>query len=130
MSQRLNGRDYPTLPDSFLYDLKQELGLALEAVVPSALPAAERAFPQEITKTVGCSGVSFRTEPGDPPKVIATWAFEKPDGTTHTMDAAVPEDMRALLAVATLSGDEMVTSIYEATLPEVLVEFNKAWGLP
>ena len=126
---KLNGREYD-LPASFKHDLKVDLGLALEAVVPGALPAAaDRDYPQEITTTVPCKGLSFRTEPGSPPKVIATWAFQKPDGTTHRADYVVPEEIRQGLAAATLTGDAMVTGVYEATLPQVQAALNAAWGI-
>lgn len=129
-NQKLNAREYP-LPDTFLYDLKIELGWNQPGAPGAPLPAEfDREFPQALAFTKSLRGLTFRTVPGDPPRIVATWAYPRPDGSTRTMEATIPEAIRAVMATAPApSGDEMVTAVYQNTLPEVLAAFNADWGV-
>jgi hypothetical protein len=128
---KLNGTDYPTLGPNFLRDLKIELGMDPDAVGPQPLPVAyDREFPQIFEVTKSLRGLSFRTVPGDPPRILATWCYPRPDGSARTIEVTIPEQVRAAMAASPASsGDEMVTAVYEATLPEVQAAFNMDWGI-
>lgn len=126
---KLNERDYPGLPDTFLHDLKVELGIdALRA--PAPLPGhSEREFPETIEITKSILGIGFRTVPGEPVRVITTWAYPRPDGSVCTMDVTVPDEARAQLGTAELTGDAMITAVYAAALPAVRAAFLADWGV-
>lgn len=124
---KLNGTDYPQLPERFLYDMKVELGIDPSVPVGELPTVFEREFPQEITLTKNIRGLGFRTLAG-PARVIATWAYPTPGGVV-TVEAMVPEDVRSQMSGSERKGDDMVTAVYEATLPQVLAAFSAAWGV-
>lgn len=133
--QKLNARDYPNLPDTFLHDLKQELaGWAVDPVSGPMPEAFDRDYPQEITRPVPCVGETFWTVPAPPggtPRIVAQWAYTMPSGATKRVEVAVPEEIRAIMAVSPApSGDEMVTAVYNSTLAIVQAMLRADWGVP
>ena len=131
--QILNARTYKGLPDTFLYDLKQELaGWAVDPASGPMPEAFDRDYPQSIERTVACVGEAFWTVPapaGGTPKIMARWAYQAPDGSTKRVEVAVPEEVRSQLAGAMLTGDAMVTAVYDATLAIVQGMLADDWGV-
>ena len=130
---KINGREY-NLPDTFLYDLRQEAAaLLVDMASDGTMPtAADRDYPQTITRTVPLKGECFWTEPapvGGTPKIVARWAYLRPDGTTKRMDVALPEAVRSQLASATLTGDAMVSAVYDNTIASVQAALRADWGV-
>jgi hypothetical protein len=126
---KLNGREYAGLPDSFLHDLRVELGIEAGGNPPGFLPGDfEREFTQTIELIKSIRGLGFYTLAG-PARVIAKYAYLRPDGSLCQMDSAVPEDVRSQLGAAQLTGDQMIDAVYAATMPQVLAAFHADWGV-
>lgn len=121
---KLNGREYQ-LPDTFLYDLRVELGIE-SARVAAPLPGQfEREFMETISVTRPLRGLGVRTFPTPE----ADWIYERPDGSVCRMTVQVPDEALAQLKVVQMSSVEIIDAVYAATMPTVQAAFRADWGV-
>lgn len=118
---RLNGRDYPMLPDSFLYDLRIELE-ANPVRLPSQMPqGGVRKVDVELalTQTLVCESATVReTADARAKETVVTWAIPTPDGSARTLEVAVPytgrEDVASALDATQAQAEEMLAELWGA----------------
>lgn len=123
--QILNGRTYKGIPDTFLYDLKQELfgGVPVQEPLPSAY---EREFPLtfSLTKPIRVTHITK-----DADGVVVQVAYPQPDGDVRIMDARVPQADYDRIQALTLTGEALHNEYHMAVAPAVLAQFYADWGV-
>ena len=119
---KLNGREYPTLPDSFLYDLKIEL-MASEPTPTSVGSMPTRgikkvAISGRVNATlIGMTAVTQETRDAKAKETACTWAVPRPDGRAEILTATVP-----------YTGSEAPEEAFAATLSQAEALFHRLWG--
>lgn len=92
--------------------------------------AFAREFSQAVAFPLPIRGVRMRSEPGTdgaPETYWVTFAYERPDHTFNWMEVALPEAARAALSTTTLSGDDVITQLYQQAMGPVLDAFHHDW---
>jgi len=126
----LNGNAYKMLPPEFVTDLVAELQARNVTATPAPMPDnPERDFDQTVQITIPLKGLSVATLGGSPPVVKTHWAFEKRDGSTQYLELTVPEELRQQLNETQMTGQQVVTGAYQATLDQAITALNAEWGL-
>lgn len=126
----------PVFPDSFFADLLAEVDTRLGRLLPTQAPSVTGVRNFDVQPAPPpvqhLAGLSFQVRVSDDGvnQVPALWAIPTPGGGIERVEFLVPEDQRAAMADAIMKGDDIVTGVFQATLPQALDRFAELWGAP